>query len=439
LHGQRQADFIFEAGCRLHRTPQDHAAAFERPASGAQGRPVSTPPIRLSRATLPITLLIQAAASAAAVAPAVAAPRLIDALGVGPAAVGLYIATVYFGAAMSSQWCAALVKRWGPIRSSQAGLVLCAVGLVLVSVPHAAVAAVGALLLGAGYGPITPASSDMLIRTTPPDKVSLVFSIKQTGVPMGGIIAGLTVPVVLVAAGLGWALWHIACVCLAGVALAEVLRTRLDAYRDPHAPLPTLASMAGPMRFVWAHPLLRRLSLCTLVFSTVQVSVTSYLVSFLNVDLRWTLVAAGAALSVSQGAGVAGRILWGLVADRWNAPRLTLLGLAVVMALAGLAMPWLHAASPHGWVIVLLAIYGGTAVGWNGVYLATVARVVPHEQAAMATAGSLFFTYVGIVVGAPLFGALSTVLGSLGLGFALLAVPLAWAAWALARSRWSMG
>jgi MFS family permease len=65
----------------------------------------------------------------------------------------------------------------------------------------------------------------------------------------------------------------------------------------------------------------------------VQVSLTSYLVSLLTGDLRWTLAAAGAALAVSQVAGVAGRIAWGLVADRWLGARRMLLALALGMGL----------------------------------------------------------------------------------------------------------
>lgn len=268
------------------------------------------PPASGPRATLLITLLIQVAASAAVIAPAVAAPVLIRKLGVGPAAVGVYIAIVYFGAAVSSQWAATLVKRCGPIRSSQFALGLCALGVLLLTVPNVLAALAGALLLGAGYGPITPASSDMLIRSTPPARVALVFSIKQTGVPAGGIVAGLVVTPMLMAAGSAWALGQIAGACVLGALLAQMLRPCLDAFRDPAGSWPTLAQMATPMRFVWTHPTLRRLALCTLVFSIVQVSVTSYAVSFLNVDLRWSLVAAGTALSMSQAAGVAGRIFW---------------------------------------------------------------------------------------------------------------------------------
>lgn len=390
-------------------------------------------------ATLPVTLLVQAAASGSLLAPAVAAPRLLPALGVGSVAIGLYIALVYLFAMASSLFGAALVRRWGPIRSSQAALLCSAVGLLLMAVPHVGAAMLGAVLLGMGYGPITPASSEMLARTTRPERISLIFSIKQTGVPVGGAIAGLLVPAALVAGGPWAALGAMAGLCVLGALLAVPLRAPLDQQRDPASPWPSAARMAEPLRFVAGHVVLRKLALCTLIFSLVQVSLTTFLVTFLNLDLGWSLVAAGVALSVSQAAGVIGRILWGMVADLGNdGPRRTLLGLALAMAATGLALALVGADTPTAVVLILVSVYGATAVGWNGVYLGTVARLVPHDRAAMATAGTLFFTFFGVVIGPPLFGAAGSLFGSHGPAFALLVLPLAVAVWTLWRAHWPM-
>lgn len=394
---------------------------------------VAQRPTRPTRATLPLTLLIQAAASAATIAPAAAAPALLLRLHVGAFAVGLYIALIYLAAMFSSQWGAVLVKRWGPIRTSQVSLLITALGMLLIATDSVAAAALGALLVGTGYGPITPASSEILARTTPPERYALVFSVKQTGVPAGGALAGLIVPGMLGFAGPVWAMAQIAILCVLGALLAEALRGELDALRDATAPLPTLARITQPMRVVWSHPILRTLALCSLVFSAVQVCIGSYVVSFLSHDLRWTLVAAGVALAAAQLGGVIGRVLWGVLADRRDDARGTLIGLALAMALCSLAMPALSTTTSHGPVIALLAIYGATGIGWNGVFLATVARVVPLEQAAIATSGCLFFTYFGVVIGPPLFGAAGSALGTLGTPYALLVLPLGWALWRLWR------
>jgi MFS family permease len=389
------------------------------------------------RAALSVTTFVQAASSAAVIGPTVAAPLLLQQLQLGPAAVGVFVALVYLGAMFATQIGAFVVRRWGPIRASQAALACSTAGLLLLAMPQLAVVALGAVLIGVGYGPITPASSQMLSRTTDPRHYSLVFSIKQTGVPLGGVVAGLMVPPLVGLGGTVGALSGMAMLCLVAAVSAAPLAHELDRERDRGAPWPSPRQVLAPTRFVATHAVLRAVALCSFIFSMVQVSLTSYMVSFLTRDLRWTLAAAGAALAASQVAGVVARVIWGFVSDRWLGPRRMLLGLALGMAACGLLMPLLDRASPAPLVVALLCVFGATAVGWNGVYLATVARAAPAGQAGVATAGTLFFTFFGVVIGPPVFGAAGAALGALGAAFALLALPLAGSVWLLARARWS--
>ena len=398
--------------------------------------PAPTLSLATRRATLPVTLLVQAASAATVVAPTVAAPRLLEALHLGPTAVGVYIALLYMGAMVGTQLGPVLVRRWGAIRASQAALALSALGVSLLIWPDLRLAALGAVVSGLGYGPITPASSQMLSRTTDPRHFSLVFSIKQTGVPLGGVIAGLMVPALIERGAPGLAMGATAALCLFALAAAVPLRASLDHDREPATPWPAAGRLIEPLRFVATHPVLRGVAACSFVFSMVQVSLTSYLVSFTHGELGWSLVAAGAALAAAQTAGVVGRIGWGLVADRWLGARRTLLALGAGSLLCGVALPLLAPLGHRPALLALLCLYGALAIGWNGVYLALVARLVPHAQAAKATGGTLFFTFSGVLLGAPLFGSLGTALGSLAWAFALLALPLAAVLVLMARARW---
>ncbi|HVO08966.1 MAG TPA: MFS transporter [Burkholderiaceae bacterium] len=391
----------------------------------------------MRRWALPVTTFVQSASSAAVIGPTVAAPLLLQRLALGPAAVGVFVALVYLGAMAATQIGAFVVRRRGPIRASQLALLCSAAGLLLLAATWLPLAALGAVLVGLGYGPITPASSQMLARTTDPRHYAVVFSIKQTGVPLGGVIAGLIVPPLVALGGAVGALWGLAALCAAAAASALPLSRELDRERDRTARWPTPAQVLAPTRLVAGHAVLRAIALCTFVFSMVQVSLTSYMVSYLTADLRWTLTAAGAALAASQLAGVVGRIVWGFVADRWLGARRMLLALAAAMTACGLLMPWIGPATAGLAVVALMCAYGATAVGWNGVYLATVARVAPPGQAGTATAGTLFFTFFGVVIGPPIFGATGSAIGALGWAYALLALPLAISLWLLARARWS--
>jgi MFS family permease len=382
---------------------------------------------------LAVTLAIQALVSMAVLTVPAMAPAMAESLNVSPTLIGLYIAVVYVGAMLASLMSGPLVLRWGAIRISQLGLLVCAAGLVLLAVaPGVVSAVVGAVLIGVGYGPITPASSHLLARTTPPDRVSLVFSIKQTGVPLGGVMAGALVPGLLVLGGTEAALLAVAVANLVCAAIAQPMREALDADREPGRAL-GVASLTGPIRLVVSQPPLAQLASFSFVFSAVQMCLATYLVTYLHSALGYGLVVAGVVLSTAQVGGVVGRVLWGYIADRWLGPRRMLAVLSMLMALCSAMTAALNVDGPLVLVLVLMAAFGASATGWNGVYLAEVARLAPVGQASAATGGALSVTFLGVVLGPVLFGMLSGAFDSYRAGYLALALPAAACAWQLLR------
>jgi len=390
--------------------------------------------MNLTWLALAVTITIQAMVSLALLALPVMAPVVARALGVSTTYTGLYVAVVYTGAMAASLAAGAAVARFGAIRVSQTGLVLCAAGLGLCAVQSLPAIALGAFLIGLGYGPITPASSHLLTLITPAHRMSLVFSIKQTGVPLGGVLAGAGVPGLLLLMDWQGALLVAAAANLLCAFAAQILRRELDADRNPNASL-ALGSMAHPVKLVLSHPTLTMLASCSFVFSCTQLSLTTFMVVYLNETLAYSLVAAGLALSLSQFGGVAGRIVWGWVADRWFGARRMLALLAGVMALSTVATSLLQPAMPVTLVLAVLVVFGMSAVGWNGVYLAEVARHAPPGMASIATGGTLAFTFFGVVLGPPVFGAISGFFGSYRAGYIALAIPLALCSLMLLRAR----
>lgn len=388
--------------------------------------------------SLTVTTAIQAMVSMALLTLPAMAPAVARALAVPSTLVGAYVALCYFAAMLSSLVGGTLVRRLGAIRVSQLGLGLCAVGLALCALPWLPAVALGALCIGAGYGPITPASSHLLALTTPAHRMSLVFSIKQTGVPAGGMLAGALVPGLSLWLGWQGTLLAVAGVCALCAALAQPLRAALDADRQRAQPL-ALQALFKPIGMVLGQPSLRALAACSFLFSAVQVSTTAYMVTYLNESLGMTLLAAGAALSVSQLAGVVGRIAWGAVADRGLGPRNTLMLLATLMMVGSVLTALLQPQWPTLLIWAIVALLGASAIGWNGVYLATVARQAPPGQAGVATGGTLLFTFMGVVCGSPAFGALAGASGSYRIAFAALALPAALAlgllVWRAAQAR----
>ncbi len=380
---------------------------------------------------LVITLAIQAMVSMAVLTIPVIAPAMAHHLQASPTLVGGYVALAYAAAMAGSLSAAQLVARHGAIRTSQAGLLLCAAGLALSALPSAPAVGLGAILIGLGYGPITPASSHLLAISTPPHRASLIFSIKQTGVPLGGMLAGGIAPGLVLLGGAPAALLQIAGAIVVCACIAQPLRRLHDSDRRVGASGFALRSLTGPLRLVAAHPELRRLAALSFVFSAIQLCLSAYLVVHLHTSLGYSLIVAGLALSVAQGGGVLGRVVWGYVADRWLGARWTLAALAALMAACTVATSLLQAPVPMPLVLALVACFGASATGWNGVFLAEVARLAPPGLASTATGGTLFVTYFGVVTGPLLFAAVSGLFGGYGAGYLALALPAALCCWSL--------
>ena len=385
----------------------------------------------LALASLAATFAIQIYTSFAGAATAVLAPELARDLAIDSKWIGVFVGLVYAGAMLASLVSGTFIRRHGAIRVSQACVLICAVGIgTMAAMPaHAiALAAAAAVVIGVGYGAITPASSHVLAQTTPAHRMSLVFSIKQTGVPAGVALGGMLLPGLAVA--FGWrAAFAGAAVAGVGVALAaQPIRGVLDADRQPTLPF-TFATISEPLSIVLRTPALRRLSATSFTYSAVQVSLTSFMVVFLTDMLRWTLVAAGLVLTVSTLGGVAGRIGWGAIADRSNAPPKVLALIGVLAAGCALVLAFATPQWPVAPVAIVSVLFGATAIGWNGVQLAEVARHAPRGRAGAVTGATGFITFFGVVVGPPAFAAIAgTAAGYRGAFVLLAALALAGAA-----------
>jgi MFS family permease len=369
---------------------------------------------------LVVTMAVQALVSLSALAAPVMSIDAAATTGIAAGNVGIFIGIVYASACVSSLASGGLVTRYGAIRMSQASLVLCAAGLASAAAATLPMLVLSAVFIGLGYGPVTPASSHILIRTTPRHRMGTIFSIKQTGVPLGGMLAGLAVPPLIMLVGWRGTALVLALACLLMSLATQSIRREFDADRDPAHPV-SPGGVARQLLGVLAIPAIRDIGLCSFFFGAMQLCLTTFLVLYLTTTQGLSLALAGTILALAQGAGIVGRLLWGGLADALRAPRAVLGALGLAMGGCALAF----AAAGPGWhtsvFAVLSIVFGGTAIGWNGVFLAEVARLAPPGQAGAATGASLFITYAGVVVGPPAFSAM---VAASGYAFAYLATGI---------------
>lgn len=353
----------------------------------------------------------------------VIAPKLAEEMGIEPVLIGYQMSLVYGAAMFGSLLLNAQIGRLGACRTTQIGLGMCVLGmgLALTSNPWAIVAT--SVLLGVATSLMVPASVHLLFRYCPPRNRNFVFSLKQTGVPLGWTLVALFAPAITLMLGWRWAVALIALLAMVVLVAMQPVRARWD--DDRHAAREVPPRVFEGLAAAWQSAPLRWLSAASWCLSFVQLCLSTFLVTMLVDEAGYTLIAAGLVLSCSQAAGVGGRVLWGWVGDRTGDSLSLLAAIAAISTACCIATTFVTAAWPAAAVTALFGVFGATAVGWNGLFMAEVARMSPRDRVSVVTGGAMVWNFGGILIGPALFVVVYRLAGSFAVTFGLMGIVAA--------------
>ncbi len=379
---------------------------------------VQTAPEAQSEPLIPLLALITAVqmlATYAVFALPTIAPKAAVTLGVAPQWVGYQMSVIYLAAASVSSYAGVIVRRYGAGSASLVAMAMCATGVCGLASGNLMITGIASVIIGLSYGLTNPAASHLLLRYAPPGRRNLIFAIKQAGVPLGGIIAATLLP------GLSLYIGWQGAVLLSSLLLVTLIvpllrrRHRWDSDRDAAARLQD-GGLKG-LSVIFGDPVLRSMAVTGFCFAGFQVCLVAFAVTLLVTELGWSLVNAGLVVTAMQTAGVIGRLGWSLLADRIGHGLRILLSIGILITLCGLAT----AAMTPGWspvaTIAVLIAFGGTVIGWNGLYMAEAARISGPAKVGIATGGIMMFNFMGVIMAPATFGLIAKWQGSTALTF----------------------
>jgi predicted MFS family arabinose efflux permease len=350
------------------------------------------------------------------------APKLAEALGVPPALIGYQVSLLFGAAVVGTLFGGSCTRRLGACRTMQLSIALCAAGLMTMIVPSVWAIVAGSLVAGFGQGILNSATAHLLVAYTPAPRRNLLFSIKQSGVPFGGMVVALTAPAIALALGWQWAVAVVVVMIVVVIALVQPMRAAWDADRDREAD--ANPQKLGGVPLVLSQPALRWISLTGLLFSSVQRCLLTFTVIYLVAERGYSLIEAGVMLSLIQAGGIVGRLAWGWIADRWSSTSVLLI-IAAVTVVDTFALIALQADWPRAAVYAMFFVFGAAALGWNGVLHAETARLSPPGLASVVAGGSTFFVFAGVLIGPSVFALLYPLIGSYSATFGVLALAAA--------------
>lgn len=366
------------------------------------------------------------------------APILAPRIGWPVESVGYLSAMITGASTIALLWGIPLIRRLGSMRNLQLGLALGVLGALLSALPSAAALVVGTLLIGLSIGPPSSAGMDVLQRFSPPRHRNLLFSVKQAGVPLGGVIAGLLMPWASQALGLGLAVTIAAALGALTLFAVQPLRARVDAARERTLRLHwqmflSPDTLRRPLAVLVAMPALRRMGLAGGCLGASQGAWFAFLVTYLVIELHWTLTAAGALFALMQLVSVLGRPLAGFISDRLGDGLRVLRWAVIGSGLTTLALAFCTPAWPTWSVIALAVLAGLTVASWNGVQFAEVARLAPADTLNETMTGATLLLLLAYVVGPAIFSLVVASGASFGAAFGVTALVTFSALWPLSR------
>lgn len=351
------------------------------------------------------------------------APAALPELGAPAAYVGVFVSITAVVQMFVNIGCGNFIRRFGGLRVSQIGLIMVLLGMLFGSVGVLWTFLLTAILVALGTGAGTPASSHVLSRYSPPHLMPLVFSAKQTSVPVGQAFSGVLMPIFVVYFGWQGSLLAIGAMCAVFALILQPLRAELDRDRIPTQRL-SLGDMKATLLVVLRERGLRRLATVMFAFVGLQTAYTTYIVLFLTEKLDFSLAeASGGMFATAMTVAIPTRIIWGYVAGTRIGASVVLCFLAIAMAV-GTALTGFYTKDWASWQLVAVSVLvTSTALGWQGVLLSEIARHAPPGQIGSATGGVLSFSSLGQVVLPLVFSGILAATHNYSLGFYVTAVP----------------
>jgi sugar phosphate permease len=352
----------------------------------------------------------------------VLAPTLRDSFGLSLGEVGLLLAAAWVGSTVTLLPWGLAADRFG----ERLVLVLGLGGASACLVAAGYASSFGLLLVlltlaGASGASVNSASGRAVMQWFGEHERGLALGIRQTAIPLGGLVGALVVPALAAAGGTRAAFFFLGACCATGAAVgALVLRQR---EQEDGVDASSIASTLGNGR-LW------RLCLGSGVYLYAQIAIVGFAVVFLHDEYGLSEGSAALVLAVSQVLAAALRI----GAGRWSdlvgsrVVPLRYVGLAVV---AGLAFTALVARGPLWLLVIALALAGGLSMGWNGLAFAAAAELAGARRSG-ASIGFQQTVLSAIGVVAPVLFAVTVSETSWAVAF-LLAAAFPLAGWRMLR------
>lgn len=336
------------------------------------------------------------------------------------ATAGLAVSTFGFGKVFGSYAAGVMADRLGERKVIVGGGV--AVGVLVGAAVAAPLPLLFALLAlgGLAAASSTPAGGRLVLLAFPPRRRGLALSIRQTGIPLGGLLAAALLPWIAHVTSWRWSL--AAAGALTIVSVAPIAAARLERQEPEFEPVGSRPD-ASPAR----DRNIRLLTIWGCLVVTGQYAILAFLALDVHHRTGLTLARASLLVALANATGIAGRVFWGALSDRIfsRGRKPILLGVTAAGLASALVLLAVPASAPLAVYVAAAAFAGLALIGYQGLFVTMIAESAGPARVGAATGFAVTFVQIAIVASPPLYGLVADATGSYRAIWAVLAGVLA--------------
>jgi MFS family permease len=339
-------------------------------------------------------------------------------LGVSAFVAGLAVSSIMFGKIFGSYTAGVVADRMGERRVLMYGAFATATLIALAMLSPLPILFPLLVVAGIASSAATPAGGRLVLLAFPPERRGISLGIRQTGIPLGGLIAAALLP--WIARDYGWR-WSLA--IAGGITAAAALPLAVLGRGSTDGVVRHSTRVESPAR----NRNLRLLTIWGCLLVTGQFAVVSFLALDLHRGAHLSLASASLLVAVAQGTGILGRVLWGAISDR-ALPRgrkplmLVLTAAALISALVLFATP---RSAPIAVLVVVAGLVGLALVGYQGLWFTMVAEVAGPARVGASTGFAVTFVAATAALTPPAYGLVADLAGTYRAIWAALGILLA--------------
>jgi MFS family permease len=319
--------------------------------------------------------------------------------------VGSIMTFLYFGATVMSLPAGWLTDRLGVKKMIVLSQVFMGLFVALFSlIGNYFMAILLAFMMGIGYGMVNPPTTKGIMVLVNKENRGFAMSVKQTGVPIGSAIAAGLLPPLAIHLSWGFSFVFAGTIVIHSGLLSQILYRQSREGVPPSDFNPEETSQINQGK-IQQNKNIILLGIGGACCSSVPIALVTYVALYLKDSKNFDLILAAFCLTLVNIGGILGRIFWGVMSDRiFKGSRKVVLKLIVsVIFIVSLILGLnIHLALIP--LLLILFIFGFSAIGWNGVYHAFVGELSGKEKAWKAIGLTMPITFVGNLSGPVLYG-----------------------------------